>query len=119
MYSCLNLLLFFRCWPVLIRLLGGVLIGTNAELLYDFVFASDPINSTLDLVNELLRDVYRAFSDVCTLLFDLIDLSFYYRVILAISPRTSLCPLGRYCSWLRILTFLPMRLSVMRFPQSM
>jgi len=34
------------------------------------------------------------------------------------SPRMSLCPLGMLCSYPGISTFLPMRLSVMRLPQS-
>jgi len=45
-------------------------------------------------------------------------MSLVYRVTVAMSPRMSLWPLGMFSSELRILTFLPMRLSVMYMPQS-
>ena len=37
---------------------------------------------------------------------------------MALPPSISLWPLGRLCSWLRMVTFLQMGLSVMCLPQS-
>jgi len=39
-------------------------------------------------------------------------------VAVALSPRFGLWPLGRLCSWLRMVTLWPMRLSVILLPQS-
>ena len=36
-----------------------------------------------------------------------------------LSPSISLWPLGRLCSWLRVVTFWPVGLSVILLPQSM
>ena len=41
-----------------------------------------------------------------------------HSVIVVWSPTMSLWPLGRFCSWLRMVTFLPMRLSVILLLQS-
>jgi len=45
--------------------------------------------------------------------------SLIYRVTVDWSPNISLWPLGRLCSWFRIFTLLPIRLSVILLPQSM